>query len=84
VVDPALVGRMTAPGLWDRLERLLHREHHAILLGHRDLMTLPIDERVDRGDSIAGLAFLGEADGGRISLRCADNVAKFRPETRCG
>ena len=61
-----------------RLERLLHREHHAILLGHRDLMTRPIDERVERGDSLAELAYRGEAAGGRISLRCADNLAKFR------
>jgi DNA replication ATP-dependent helicase Dna2 len=64
--------------LWDRLERLLHREHHAILLGHRDLMTLPVEERVDRGDSMAGLAFSAEHDG-RIHLKCADNMAKFRP-----
>jgi DNA replication ATP-dependent helicase Dna2 len=70
---------MTTPSLWDRLERLLHREHHAILLGHRDLMTLPIDERVDRGDSLAWLTWLGEADGGRLRLRCADNLAKYRP-----
>jgi DNA replication ATP-dependent helicase Dna2 len=69
---------MSAPSLWDRLTRLLHREHHAILLGHRDLMTLPLDERVERGDSLAGLAHCGEAPGGRISLRCADNLAKFR------
>ena len=69
---------MTGPTLWDRLERLLHREHHAILLGHRDLMTLPIDERVERGDSLADLEFLGEVEGGRIRLRCADNLAKYR------
>ena len=69
---------MTGPTLWDRLERLLHREHHAILLGHRDLMTLPIDERVERGDSLADLGFLGEVEGGRIRLRCPDNLAKFR------
>jgi len=69
---------MNAPSLWDRLTRLLHREHHAILLGHRDLMTLPLDERVERGDSLAGLTHCGEAPGGRISLRCSDNLAKFR------
>ena len=68
---------MTAPSLWDRLARLLHREHHAILLGHRELMTLPLDERVERGDSLAGLAHRGEA-AGRINLRCADNLAKYR------
>ena len=68
---------MTTPSLWDRLARLLHREHHAILLGHRDLMTLPLDERVERGDSLAGLAHGGEA-AGRISLRCGDNLAKYR------
>ena len=68
---------MTAPPLWDRLARLLHKEHHAILLSHRDLMTLPLDERVERGDSLAGLAYRGE-EAGRISLRCADNLAKYR------
>jgi len=68
---------VTTPDLWDRLSRLLHREHHAIVLGHRDLMSLPLDERVERGDSLAGLVHLGEA-GGRISLRCTDNLAKFR------
>ena len=68
---------MTTPTIWDRLTRLLHREHHAILLGHRDLMTLPLDERVERGESLAGLSCEGES-GGRIRLRCADNMAKFR------
>ena len=68
---------MSTPSLWDRLARLLHREHHAILLGHRELMTLPLDERVERGDSLAGLAHGGEA-AGRITLRCADNLAKYR------
>lgn len=69
---------MTTPTLTDRLSRLLHREHHAILLGHRDLMTLPLDERVERGDSLAGLSYLDEMSGGRIQLRCGDNLAKFR------
>ncbi len=64
--------------LFARLTRLLHKENNAILLGHRDLMTLPLDERVERGDSLAGLRFLGEASGDRISLRCDDNLAKFR------
>ena len=41
-------------------------------------MTLPLDERVERGDSLAGLAHRGEAAGGRITLRCADNLAKYR------
>jgi hypothetical protein len=68
---------VTAPSLWDRLARLLHREHHAILLGHRDLMTLPLDERVERGDSLARLVYGGEVSG-RITLRCADNLAKYR------
>jgi DNA replication ATP-dependent helicase Dna2 len=63
----------------DRIERLLHREHHAILLGHRDLMTLPLEERVERGDTLAGLRFLGEEPGGRIRLACSDNLAKHRP-----
>jgi DNA replication ATP-dependent helicase Dna2 len=69
---------MSAPSLWDRLTRLLHREHHAILLGHRDLMTLPLDERVERGDSLAALTHRGEAPGGTIRLGCGDNLAKFR------
>jgi len=69
---------VTAPSLWDRLTRLLHREHHAILLGHRDLMTLPLDERVERGDSLAALSYRGEAPGGTIRLGCGDNLAKFR------
>jgi DNA replication ATP-dependent helicase Dna2 len=73
-----MVQVVNAPSLWDRLSRLLHREHHAILLGHRDLMTLPLDERVERGDSLAGLAHRGEEPGGRITLRCADNLAKYR------
>ena len=69
---------MSAPSLWERLERMLHREHNAILVGHRDLMTRPLDERVDRGDSLAGLRFETEAEGGRIVLRCGDNLAKHR------
>jgi DNA replication ATP-dependent helicase Dna2 len=75
---PALAGVVTAPSLWDRLTRLLHREHNAIVLGHRDLMTLPLNERVERGDSLAGLTHRGETRGGRISLGCTDNLAKFR------
>ena len=73
-----MVHGVSAPSLWDRLTRLLHREHHAILLGHRDLMTLPLDERVERGDSLAGLTHRGEEPGGRIKLGCDDNLAKFR------
>lgn len=64
--------------LFARLERLLHRETHAARRGHRDLMALPLDERVERGDSLAGLRFVAEEDGGRIRLACADNQAKFR------
>jgi DNA replication ATP-dependent helicase Dna2 len=41
-------------------------------------MSLPIDERVERGDSLADLSYRNEAVGGRISLRCPDNLAKFR------
>ena len=66
-------------GALDRLERLLHREHNAILLGHRDLMTLPVEERVERGDTLAGLKFVGEAPGGQIQLGCTENFAKHRP-----
>ena len=62
----------------ERLERLLHRERLAGRMDHRDRMALPIEERVERGDSLAGLAFAGE-DGGRIRLRCADNQSKYRP-----
>ena len=63
--------------IWDRLEALLHREHDAIHTGHRELMALPIDERVDRGDSLSELAWVGEADA-EIRLRCGDNLAKYR------
>ena len=68
---------MTRQPLWDRLEGLLHREHRAIHLGHRELMALPLDERVDRGDTLTSLAFQGETDG-EIRLRCVDNLAKYR------
>ncbi|HEX4824570.1 MAG TPA: AAA domain-containing protein [Candidatus Polarisedimenticolaceae bacterium] len=64
-------------GLLDRLEALLHREHYAIHTGHRELMAMPIDERVDRGDSLSELVWDGEADG-EIRLRCGDNLAKYR------
>lgn len=67
-----------APDLWSRLERLLHRESHAARLEHRDLMAQPLEERVERGESLAGLSYLGEDPGGRIRLRCPDNQAKFR------
>jgi DNA replication ATP-dependent helicase Dna2 len=40
-------------------------------------MTLPLDERVERGDSLARLAYGGEVSG-RITLRCTDNLAKYR------
>src|SRR5262245_960415 len=41
-------------------------------------MTLPLDERVERGDSLSGLVHRGEKPGGRIALGCADNLAKYR------
>jgi len=63
--------------LWDRLEALLHREHYAIHTGHRELMALPIDERVDRGDSLSELTWVGESEG-EIRLHCVDNLAKYR------
>lgn len=69
---------MSGRTLWDRLERLLHRERLAGRMDHRDLMALPLDERVERGDSLAGLLFVDEAQG-RMRLRCAENQSKFRP-----
>ena len=42
-------------------------------------MTLPVEERVERGETLAGLRFLGEETGGRIRLACSDNLAKYRP-----
>lgn len=69
---------MSAPSVLDRLERLLHREHHAILLDHRDLMTLPIGERVERGETLAGLRFVREDSSGRIVVACAENLSKHR------
>lgn len=64
-------------GLWERLERLLHRETHAARLQHRDLMAQPVEERVERGDTLAGLTFVGESERG-LRLRCGENLAKFR------
>jgi len=64
--------------IWARLERLLHREGNAVLMGHRDLLALPPDERVERGECLAGLAWLGEAPPGTIRLRCGENLSKWR------
>ncbi len=64
--------------LLSRLERMLHRETHAARLEHRDRMALPVEDRVERGESLADLAFAGEEEG-RIRLRCGENLAKFRP-----
>lgn len=61
-----------------RIERLLHRERNAIAMGHRDLMALPVEERIERGDSLGGLRWAGEGSGGAIRLRCRENLAKFR------
>jgi len=68
--------------VWDRLERLLHREHHAVLLGHRELLALPVGERVDRGECLAGLRWINEEGGGRIRLLAGENAAKFRAGDR--
>ena len=69
--------------LWARLERLLHRETHAARLQHRDLMAQPVEDRVERGDTLAGLSFVGESESG-LRLLCAENLAKFRSGIRCG
>lgn len=61
----------------ERLKRLLHREANAVRLGHRELLALPVDERVERGECLSGLAFLGE-ERGEIRLRCAENLSKWR------
>ena len=71
------VRRDRAPSLWDRLARLLHRENHAILSRPPRPDDPPLDERVERGDSLARLAYGGEVSG-RITLRCTDNLAKYR------
>jgi DNA replication ATP-dependent helicase Dna2 len=64
--------------LWARLERLLHRERAAARTDHRDLMALPVEDRVERGESMSGLGWLGE-EGGVIRLACAENLSKYRP-----
>ena len=71
-------GTQDGTAIWGRLERLLHREGNAVLMGHRDLLALPPDERVERGECLAGLAWLGEAPPGTIRLRCAENLSKWR------
>lgn len=74
--------RENGRNVWERLERLLHREHHAVHLGHRELLSLPVDERVESGDCLAGLHWLGDEAGGRIRLLAGDNDAKFRAGDR--
>ena len=64
--------------IWGRLERLLHREGHAVLMGHRDLLALASDERVERGECLAGLGWRGEAPPGTLNLRCQVNLSKWR------
>ena len=64
--------------LWPRLERLLHRERAASRTDHRDLMALPVEDRVERGESMSGLGWLGEESGG-IRLSCSENLSKYRP-----
>ena len=61
-----------------RLERLLHREAHALRMGHRDLLALPADERVERGECLAGLRWIREGPDGAIFLECGENLSKWR------
>ncbi len=65
-------------GIWERLELLLHREANAVALGHRELLALPVEERVERGECLAGLRLLGEEADGTLRLECPENLSKWR------
>jgi DNA replication ATP-dependent helicase Dna2 len=65
-----------------RLERLLHRERNAVFSGHRELLALPVEDRVESGDCLAGLRWLGEDGGGLLRLETEENHAKFRAGDR--
>ncbi len=65
-------------GIWERLELLLHREANAVALGHRELLALPVEERVERGECLAGLRLLGEETDGAFRLECRENLSKWR------
>lgn len=71
-------GEFPGAALWERLERLLHREANAIAMGHRELLALPVDDRVERGECLAGLRWLGEDPDGSIRLECPENLSKWR------
>lgn len=69
---------MSDHDLLARLERLLHRERSRAHAEHRDRMALPVEDRVERGESITGLRWLGE-ERETIRLACAENLSKYRP-----
>lgn len=63
----------------DRLVRLLSRELAATRDGLAEIHSLPLEERVEKGDCIDQLRFLGWDDEGRgLVLSCPDNVSRFR------
>ncbi len=69
---------MSDHDLLARLERLLHRERSRAHAEHRDRMALPVEDRVERGESITGLRWIGE-ERETIRLSCAENLSKYRP-----
>ncbi len=69
---------MSDHDLLARLERLLHRERSRAHAEHRGRMALPVEDRVERGESITGLQWLGE-ERETIRLACAENLSKYRP-----
>ena len=62
----------------DRLLRALSRERAAGEEGLEDLHALPLDERVESGEALAGLVVVRRTDE-LIELECPRNVSRFRP-----
>jgi len=67
----------SARSLRDELLRLLRMEDAASRRRLRDAHALGVEDRVEAGDCLAGLALLRD-DGERIVLRAPENISRFR------
>lgn len=64
--------------LADRLRRFVVRERHASLRDLRELWRLPVAARIESGDAIAPLRFLGTDERGKLRFALEQDLSRFR------
>lgn len=65
--------------LADRLRRFVMRERHAASAEVREIWRTPLAARVESGDALAPLHYLGTDDEGMLRFALERDVSRFRP-----